>query len=474
MSPSDGGPPARAAQGVPPQELPRLVQVHPGRARGSLRAPPSKSYTHRALLAGALANGPVTVHGPLVADDTLASLRTIGAIGGGFRTLENAGAAAGSSSLQWQVVPPSSWPPDRRSPPQADVGESGTTLRLFTAAAALGRRDVRFVGHPSLARRPMEELVHALRSIGAVTSGPPAGASLPFSIHGPLHPGKVELRGDVSSQFISALLFVLPLLAEASDVVVHGIPVSEPYIAATRATLLAQGVSIEPTEQGYHVPGGQRYSVSDLHVPGDASSAAYLLALGALTGGPVRVEGLPAEWPQADLALLEVLTAAGAHVSRSEDVVEVKGGPLPLSPFEADLDPSPDLAPLLAVLASFSSGRSVLNGGAHLAAKESDRRQGSLRLARALGAKAKDDGRTITIEGPTSARSLDLRDLRDHRMLFSAVVAASALPEPSLVGDGKCASKSNPGFFDELRALGIAFTVDRSQDRQERVREDRP
>lgn len=441
----------------PPSDRPPSVWVvHPSSAAGSVRAPASKSYTHRALVAAALSPDGGRVLEPLRSDDTAATLRAIEALGG--QVISATGTTAAGVSVEALDVRPI---PRRGGSlpkvPVADVGESGTTLRFFSAVAALSTRPVRFEGKPGLARRPLNDLLGALDHLGAQREGPTPGSSLPFTIHGPIHPGTVDVRGDVSSQFVSALLLTLPTLEGDSEVRVQGPRVSEPYVEATTSLLRAQGLRVEARPEGYRIPGGQVYRGGDLVVPGDASSASYFLALGALTGGPVKVTGIPraSEWPQADLALLDLLEEAGARVRRGALELEVARDAFPLHPFRAQLDPSPDLAPLLAVLASFSEGNSELVGGAHLASKESDRRAGCLLLAKALGARATDEGGTLHIRGPATARSLELTELTDHRLLFSACVAAAALPEPSHLGPPSATWKSYPGFFADLQALGV-------------------
>lgn len=433
--------------------------MHPSSAAGSRRAPPSKSYTHRAIVLAALSPFGGKVVDPLLSEDTSASLRAVRALGAEV-LLSEGGTAEGSGPNAVEVRPIPFGARTQSSSVGGDVaqvGESGTTLRFFAAVAALGPRRLTFEGKPGLAGRPMEGLLDALRSLGARVEGPPEGRSLPFTISGPLHAGGVTVPGDVSSQYISALLLVLPLVPGESRLEVQGPRVSEPYVSATERLVRAQGIELESTPQGYRIPGGQTYRGGEFSIPGDASSAAYLLALGALTGGPVKVTSLPGsdEWPQADLAIVQHLEQAGARVRQGHHEVEVARDAFPLRPLQVDLDPSPDLAPLLAVLASFSEGTSELRGGAHLVSKESDRRAGCLQLAHALGARATDEGGVLRIRGPATARSLHLADLTDHRMLFSACVAAAALPEPSRLGRASSVSKSHPRFFEDLQALGV-------------------
>jgi 3-phosphoshikimate 1-carboxyvinyltransferase len=413
--------------------------IHPARVHGRVRAPPSKSYTHRALVAAFLAHRRIVVKSPLDSDDTRATRD-------GLRVL---GARVGGSPHSWTVDV------ERRGGVRRGsirCGDSGTTLRFLTAVSALGQGPVRFTGTPRLASRPMEELYSALRDLGATVRTPSSGRGLPCTILGPIRPGRVTVGGDVSSQFTSALLMVLPTLAGDSELRIRGRPVSRPYIDATCAILRDRGIKVRRTRNGFHVPGAQRYRAGPIRVPGDASSAAYFWAAGAATGGSVEVGGIPANLPQADLAILPILSEMGAAVQRTRNGIRVTG---PISsPVSVDLTDSPDLFPLVAVLGALVPGRaSTLRGAPHLEFKESDRRKESIHLARALGAKVSTVGSRVRIIGAQVPRPLNDSLLGDHRLVMSAVVGALATQGISKVGRAEAVSKSFPGFWDAVRAL---------------------
>ncbi len=415
------------------------VLVGPGTLEGTVRAPPSKSYTHRAIVAAHLAGGKCVVRGPLVADDTLRTARAVRSLGSSV-TLEPG---------RWTIRPGPGRPRRLRS---IDCGESGTTLRFASALASLGSSPYRLVGSGRLPVRPMGPLLRALRSLGAEVTEPRDGRSLPLAVRGPIHGGPVDLDPSVSSQFTSALLFVLPVVRPDSRVVLRGRAVSEPYVAATLALLRARGVKVRPTRHGYSVPGGQRYAAGSWTVPGDASSAAYLWAGAAISRGSVEVDGIPETWPQADLAILGLLRRYGASVRRAGERVRVTGRDR--RPFRCDLDPCPDLYPLAGVLAAAAPGTSVLEGGTHAAAKESDRRIETARLARSLGAKVRLSERTLSIRGTREPRALRYDSSHDHRVVMSAAVGALAAGGPSRLGDVASVSKSFPEFFDVWKRLG--------------------
>lgn len=417
-----------------------VKRVRPACVQGHIRAPPSKSYTHRALLAAFFAEAPCEVVGPLDSDDTRATRNGLSVLG----------AHVGRSRRGWVVSPAVRG----ARPPRAPIrcAESGTTLRFLSAAAAVGTNPVRFVGSHRLASRPMEDLYGALRTLGATVQTPSEIRCLPCVVRGPISPGRVAIRGDVSSQFTSALLMVLPRLAGRCELRIRGPAVSRPYIDATRAVLVRRGIRVRRSRTGFVTQGPQRYRSGPIRVPGDASSAAYLWAAAAATGGSVDIEGVPADLPQADLAILPILAAMGARVLRTARIVRV-AGPLK-EPISVDLTDSPDLFPLVTVLAALIPSRtSRLTGAPHLEFKESDRRVESARLARALGARVSSTRSSLEIRGALVPRCLDLPSLDDHRMVMSAAVAGLSTNGTSRIGRAEAVSKSFPGFWKALGAL---------------------
>ncbi len=414
---------------------PRQVTVRPGVVSGRLRAPPSKSYTHRAIVAGHLADRTYVLLRPLDADDTRATARAVGRLGSSVRRARD----------RWTVRPKR--PASRPRPTTVDCGESGTTLRLTAALAARRSAPVTFVGRGRLADRPMRPLWEALANLGA-TFPAGVGRRLPMTLRGPLHGGRVSLRASESSQFASALLLVLPTLAEDSDLTLVGDLVSRPYLEATLAVLAFHGVRVHRRGRRFRIPGGQRYRRARFAVPGDASSAAYFWTAAAVTGGQVRIDDVPPTWPQADLAILDLLERAGALVSRLPHGATVSGGEL--RPFEVDLTDSPDLYPLAGVLASAIRGTSAIHGAEHVAAKESDRRTGTARLARAMGARVRSTARRLTIRGTGTIRPFAWRGEGDHRMVMSAAVGALASRGPCRIEDAESVRKSYQGFWTDL------------------------
>ncbi len=415
-----------------------IVRVRPGVLRGAARAPPSKSYTHRALIAGHLARRRSVVEHPLDADDTRATARALTALGSRIRFARD----------RWVLEPDRA--PRRRSV-VIDCGESGTTLRFVAALAANSAVPVRLEGRGRLPERPIGTLYDALEALGASVERPSGGRGLPATLEGPLHGGRLRLDASESSQFASALLLVLPTLPEDSEIELVGPIVSEPYLEATLSVLTRQGVRVRRRGRRLRIPGRQRYRGGRFPVPGDASSAAYFWVAAAISGGRVRISGIPTSLPQADLAVLDLLRSVGTSVERSERGTAVEGRPR--RGFTVDLTSAPDLYPLAGVIAAVIPAESHLSGAAHVALKESDRSAGTALLARALGADVREERGGLRVRGTAHPTRFDLANFDDHRLVMSAAVGALAADGPCRIGDARSVSKSFPRFWTMLGSL---------------------
>jgi 3-phosphoshikimate 1-carboxyvinyltransferase len=420
--------------------------IAPGPVQGRLLAPPSKSYTHRALVAGFLSGRAYHVHRPNLGDDAEATLEGLARLGATVLRRRNG----------WTIHRTEGRPHGRSL--SIDCRSSGTSLRFLAAVAALGPVPVRLRGSEELARRPLAPLVTALRSGGARVRSARGHGSVPVTVQGPIHAGTFTVPGATSSQFASALLLTLPTVDGPSRLCIEGTLVSAPYLDATESVLAAHGIRVRREGPAYALEGGARYEGRQFFVPGDASSAAYLWAAAALTGGRARVGGIDPRWPQADLLVLSILEAMGARVRRHDHAVTVEG-PL-VRGCDVDLTPAPDLAPLVGVLAALAPrGTSRLILPPHLAFKESDRRAATVRLARLFGAGTRRVADTLEVRPGERPASIHLRRARDHRVVMSAAVGALGLRRPSRVGTSEAVAKSFPGFWSALGALGVPVEV---------------
>ena len=408
--------------------------------RGALDAPPSKSYAHRAAIAAAVAGGRTVLRGMGDADDIRVTRAGLRALGAGVHPHRG----------EWVVRAAPEW---ARRPATVNCRSSGTSLRFLTSLAALGTAPIRFCGATDLARRPIRPLLEALAEHGADVDGPAARAGLPFTLRGPIRPGTYRVEGSRSSQFASSLLLALSGAKGPSRVRVVPPVVSRPYLDATRAVLRTFGVRVTRRGRTWHVRPPVRKLRRQFTVPGDASSAAYLWAAGAITGGAVTVRGVRRRWPQADRAILTILRSMGARVVERGSTATV-AGPLRRG-VRWDFTDTPDLFPLVAVLAACAPrATSRLTGGPQLAWKESDRRRSTRALLRPLSSRLRAVASGWEVRSGRLPPRARWRRLTDHRLVMSAGVAACALPNGGRIDGGEAVAKSFPGFWTALARLG--------------------
>lgn len=405
---------------------------------GTVAAISSKSHVHRLLLAAAVADRPTLVRCRGISADMEATARCLPALG----------ASARRTAEGYLVTPGAS------HAAAADCGESGTTFRLLLPMACAAGSTTAFHLGGRLPQRPLSPLYEALTAHGCTLS--PQGAN-PFLAAGQLQSGAYTLAGNVSSQFISGLLFALPLLAGDSTLTLTGPISSASYIALTLRVLRRFGIDICPVPGGYRIPGGQRYrSPGDVTAEGDWSNAAFWLCAGALGGSGVTVTGLNPDSVQGDRACIALLRRFGAQVSVSGDAVRVSPGPLHGQ--DIDADAIPDLAPVLALVAAAARGESCIYNAGRLRLKESDRLETTAALLTALGGRVQADGDRLLISGgPLTGGTCSAEN--DHRIVMTAAIAAAACTGPVRITGAQSVNKSYPGFFDDFGALGGAAAL---------------
>jgi 3-phosphoshikimate 1-carboxyvinyltransferase len=419
---------------------PRAIKTLGRPLDGVLRAVPSKSLTHRGLVAAALADGRSAILNPLDADDTRVTLA-------GLRQL---GLRVECSANAWTVEGTGTEIPGGGA---LQLADSGTSMRFLLALAALGREPSTLDGSPRLRERPVDELVHAIGQLGGRVEATPGGGGLPVRTGG-VRPvgGSVTVPAGRSSQFASALLLVGSRLDRGLDLTLDPPAVSLPYVELTVGVLEAFGVGIERTDAlRWRVRPGT-YAAREFRVEGDHSSASYFLAAPAIVGGRVRMEGLHPDSAQADARLGELMAGAGCDVSAGEDWVEVRGGRRYVG-FDLDMGAAPDLVPTVAVLAMFADGPSVIRGVEHLRIKESDRLETVASNLRRLGCAAIAIDDRLEIRPDRSGyRGGVIETASDHRMAMSFAVAGLAI-EGVVIDDPGCVSKSNADFWSQLDSL---------------------
>ena len=398
-----------------------------------VRPPGSKSITNRALLCAALAEGESVLRGALFADDTLAMIGAVAALGAGVEAREDQALVRVSGARLGLT------------PVRIDAGRSGTTSRFVLAAAALGNAECVVDGDPQLRARPMGPLIDALEQLGVRvrTLGEPG--CLPLALCGPAHGGRVRIAGHVSSQFLSGLLMAAPLIDGGLEIELTSPLVSVPYVEMTRAVMAAFGVSAD----GFRVAPAA-YAPTDFAIEPDASAASYFFAAAAITGGRVTVEGLGADSIQGDVAFLGVLERMGARVDRGPASTTVSGTGT-LRGIDVDMSDISDTAQTLAAVAVFADGPTRVRGIGFIRRKETDRIAaivGELRRA-GIEASEEDDGFVI-VPGEVEPVRFETHD--DHRMAMSLALLGLRVAGIELADPG-CVAKTYPAFFEDLAML---------------------
>ena len=417
-----------------------LVTISPpARIGGTVSAPPSKSMAHRAVLCSALAKGTSHIENLEFSKDISATLAAAGQLCARVESGPADALVEGLGHFRPVFGP-------------VDCCESGSTLRFLIPLASLTGQSITFVGRGRLMERPQsvyetlyrEQNLHFEQANGQLT------------VAGSLRSGEYTLTGNVSSQFISGLLFALPLLA--GDSTLHLIPPveSRSYIEMTRAAQAAFGVTSHWLDDTtLCIPGGQQYHPRDYIVEGDYSQAAFLAVLGAVKGG-ITLTGLAAETLQGDAAILDILRRCGAKFTQTEAGLVFEQAPL--HGVDIDLADCPDLGPVLMVLGLLCEGTTVIRNAERLRIKESDRIAAMEAELRACGGVLSSEGGTITVQGckpRLHAPEAPLSGHNDHRVVMSLTVLALAADIPLAINEAEAVQKSWPHFFDALKPLGV-------------------
>ena len=421
-----------------------LATIHPGPIGGVVAAPPSKSIAHRTVLAAGLAKGLSRIYNLDPSQDIAATLAAVRAFGAKVKLTERYADIEGRGGFATILRP-------------VDCGESGSALRFLVPVLSLTGQQVEFTGRGRLFQRPMDVYRDIFAAQGLLFSQSDKG----LVIRGRLAPGDYRVRGDVSSQFITGLLYALPLLHKESRLEIVPPFESRSYVQLTLDVLRDFGVAAgwdEERENTLYIPGGQRYHNRSCTVEGDYSQAAFLAVLGALAGG-VTVTGLKENSAQGDAAILDILQACGAKFTRTGDAVAFEKSELHAT--EIDLADCPDLGPILMVLGLFCEGETVIRNAGRLRLKESDRIAAMEEELKKLGGKLKSDENTVTIQGGPLVLPGLLYGHNDHRVVMALSVAALGAGYTVRISGAQAVAKSWPGFFATLQQLGAGIEVEK-------------
>jgi 3-phosphoshikimate 1-carboxyvinyltransferase len=431
-----------------------FIDLAPVRAMcGTVTLPGSKSISNRILLLAALAGGETRVHDLLDADDTrymIDALRSLGVacVPDGTGVLRVHGAGGAFAVKQAELF----------------LGNAGTAFRPLTAVLALCGGDYRLSGVPRMHERPIGDLVDALRCLGAQIEYTGQAGFPPLAIRPPVAggAGEVSVRGNVSSQYLTALLLALPLLGRRIVVTIEGELISKPYVEITLNTLHRFGVVIE--REGWSrfvVPVSNYLSPGDIFVEGDASAASYFLAAGAISGlkggGPVRVEGVGRSSIQGDVRFADALRAMGARIEMGDNWISATASGTAiaagkLKAIDADFNHIPDAAMTIAVAALFADGPCVLRNIGSWRVKETDRIAAMAAELRKLGAAVETTADSLRVTPPPSLRAATIDTYDDHRMAMCFSLAALG-DVPVRINDPQCVAKTFPEYFSVFEQI---------------------
>ncbi|ELY61642.1 3-phosphoshikimate 1-carboxyvinyltransferase [Natronolimnohabitans innermongolicus] len=427
------------------------VTITPSSVAGTARAPPSKSYTHRAILAAGYADE-ATVRDALWSADTKATAGAVDLFGGDVDRADDGtleiGGFDGRPNVPADVI---------------DCENSGTTMRLVTAAAALADGTTVLTGDESLRSRPQGPLLEAIADLGGEANSTRGNGQAPLVVTGPLSGGEVSIPGDVSSQYITALLMAGAVTDEGIEIDLETELKSAPYVDITLEVLEAFGVEARQTDDGFAVEGGQSYRPAggDYAVPGDFSSISYPLAAGAIAAGDdgegVRIEGANPS-AQGDTAIVEIVERMGADVEwdREAGVIDVSSAPL--SGVEVDVEDTPDLLPTIATLGAVADGDTRITNAEHVRYKETDRVSAMADELGKMGVETTETQDSLTIHGDESTlEGATVDGCDDHRIIMSLALAGLAADGETTVEGADHVDVSFPGFFGLLEDLGVAL-----------------
>lgn len=435
--------------------LPETIEIQPvdHPVNATVRVPGSKSITNRALLLSSLADGTSRIEGALFSDDTRYMSDALNALSIPVRADESQ--SAFEVDGQAGVIPAHS----------ADLflGNAGTATRFLTAAVALGHGDYRIDGVDRMRSRPIADLLDALSELGVDARSEMETGCPPVLIHAHgLRGGSTRLRGDTSSQFLSALLMIAPLSREGVVIEIVGPLASRPYVALTLRMMeqWSDGLKYEeqdpknlPEDLSYRcaIPGGQSYGARQYSVEPDASTASYFFAAAAATCGRARVEGLGAASLQGDIRFVDVLRDMGCEIEQTATYTEVRG-PTTLHGVDVDMNAISDTVMTLAAIAPFADSPTTIRNVANIRVKETDRIHAVATELRRLGVVVLEHKDGLTIQPAASLNPAEIQTYDDHRIAMS--FAITGLRSPGVViRDPACVAKTVPDFYTRFQAL---------------------
>ena len=411
---------------------------------GSIECPSNKSYTHRAIFLASLAIDKSIIKNILRSGDTNATINACKNFGVEIKDVGNDITVTSASVLKLQSN-------------TIDAANSGTTIRIATAISALANDKIVLTGDSSLKKRPMQPLLDALESLGAKCSS--SNGNPPISVSGEIKGGEVKIPGDISSQFISALMITAPKLENGLILNIQGKLVSKPYIDATITMMKKFGVEVETKTpyKKYIIP-EQNYKATTVTIPSDFSSLALLLSAAVLLGENLTIHVSTGSMPQADEAIIDILEIMGVVITLDKNKIKIKS-PEKLDGGKFDLSDSPDLIPAIAILALKTSKPIEIFNVEHARYKETDRIAILARELTKLGIKVVEKKDGLILNNSGNLTSADLNSENDHR-LFMAFCIAGMYVGNCTISDPESVEISYPNFISEMKRIGCKIFVD--------------
>ena len=411
------------------------IELFPSILKGEIKAPPSKSLSHRALICASLAKGESTITNIAYSEDILATISALELLGAKFEKHDNKLIVKGTRRI--------------KTPNKAiNCNESGSTLRFLIPIFSLTNKEILFTGSKSLIKRPQSIYKEIFKKDGNTFKLKDNN----IMVNGSVKAREYLLKGNVSSQFFTGLMFSLPLLEEDSTIIVDGTLESKGYIDLTIRTLEEFGIEILELENGYFIKGNQSYEPRNFKIEGDYSQAAFYL-VGGVLNGLIKVSDLEHESFQGDKAIIDVIKSMRGKVIYMENGFITESSPTIGTTI--DLSDFPDLGPIIALLGSLSEGKTRITNASRLRIKESDRIESTVRTLKALGANISSTKDEIIIKGKTALKGgVTVDSFNDHRIAMMVSIAASLSKEKVILTNANAVSKSYPNFFEDYISVG--------------------
>lgn len=410
------------------------IELFPSILKGEIKAPPSKSLSHRALICAALSKGQSIISNIAYSDDILATINGLELLGAKFERSNDSLIVKGTKRI--------------KAPSKAiNCNESGSTLRFLIPIFSLSNKEISFTGNPSLIKRPQSIYEKIFKQDGNIFEV----SNNNILVNGSVTNRKYILKGNVSSQFFTGLMFALPLLKDDSTILIDGILESKSYIDLTIQMLNEFGIEITELENGYFIKGNQSYKATNYKVEGDYSQAAFFLVAGVLNG-LIKVKDLDLDSFQGDRAIIKVIKQMNGKVIYMENgfITESSstlGTTINLSDF-------PDLGPIIALLGSLSEGKTTITNASRLRIKESDRIESTVRTLKALGANISSTKDQIIIRGKKALKGgVTVDSYNDHRIAMMISIAASLSKEKVVLTNANAVNKSYPNFYKDYESV---------------------